>query len=179
MIYYLTPFCSDKRLGHIHNEYCKLIPEQSDWIAICDPDMLFLAPETQSRIEYIIQSKGGKFDVLGCVTNRVGVPAQVSEFMSNANDIETHISNCEKHWNKYGDEIQETDIVAGFLMIFKKSLWDRIKFEECISFDKKFCKAVRDSGGRIGIMKGIYVLHIYRMWANTENPKSYKKHLKK
>lgn len=184
MIYYLTPFCSEKRLGHIHNQYCALVPNNDDYICILDPDTMFLHPHQQAWIEDVVYLNRGEYDLLGCMTNRIGVedqkqmfhPKLISEVgenewrfgidevpLFNETDISTHVDHAKYLFDLNKHSIKETNLVAGFLMIFKKSLWNKIKFQEGINFDIKFCEAVKASGGRIGIMQGIYVYHNYRM----------------
>jgi GT2 family glycosyltransferase len=177
MIHYFTPYCPEKRLGHIHNYYCSLVPDD-DWICIMDPDVMFLQPDTQAHIAKIIEQHGNDWDILGCMTNRIGVPDQIftPSGFDNVN-IAIHQNYAKEIYYSYLDKIVDTKLVAGFLILFKKSLWNKIKFQEGINFDIKFCEAVKAQGGRIGIMKGIYVLHLYRF--GQKNPKSYKKHLLK
>lgn len=175
MIYYFTPFDTKKRLGWIHNQYCKLVPNPDDYICILDPDTMFLNPHQQAWIEEIVEQHGKNWDLLGCMTNRIGVEEQIhSEFAFNSKYIITHTFIAEKLHNTQS-EIKETNLIAGFFMLFKRSLWDKIKFEQGIDFDIKFCNAVKKSGGRIGIMQGIYIFHQYRLL--SDNPTKYKKHL--
>lgn len=195
MIYYLTPFCSQKRLGHIHNQYCALVPNDDDYICLMDPDVMFLHPHQMTWIEDIVTAKGGDWDLLGCMTNRIGVKQQcykkhipnfvgygdkrdpyqgdTIEVIFDNDNILFHMQEAIYLHSKGTYIIEETDLIAGFLMIFKKSLWNKIKFQEGINFDIKFCEAVRASGGRIGIMKGIYIYHNYRMGKDKIKDKSH------
>jgi hypothetical protein len=197
MIYYLTPFCSQKRLGHIHNQYCALVPNDDDYICILDPDVMMLHPHQMKWIEDIVLSEEWqKYDVLGCMTNRVGIDQQVSrsvsvtwerigskivekeflehkETMFDLYDVKKHTIYADIIHDKNKFIIEEAEVVAGFLMIFKKSIWNQIKFEESIQFDMKFCNAVKQSGGKIGIMKGIYVFHNYRMGKDNIKDKTH------
>lgn len=176
MIYFLTPFCSNKRLGHIHNQYCALVPNDDDYICLMDPDLMFLLPHQQKWIEDIVKTHGDQWDLLGCMTNRIGLQRQQTlDYLFESTDIKRHIEFAGWMHKEYAGLIEESDIVAGFLMLFKKSLWNKIKFQEGIDFDIKFSNAVRAAGGKIGIMEGIYVWHSYRL--GHDNPKSYKKHL--
>lgn len=195
MIYYLTPFCPQKRLGHIHNDYCKIVPNDDDYICLLDPDVMFLHPHQQKWIEDIVLSEERqKYDILGCMTNRIGneenlhpdgnpennepetgfltsedgmhhwfSKGKVGDNFAINSSIQEQMKVCNWMYGEYGNEIKSANISAGFLMIFRKSLWNKIKFQEGINFDIKFCEAVRASGGKIGIMKGIYVYHNYRM----------------
>lgn len=180
MIYYFKPFDTKKRLGHIHNKYCKLVPNANDYICLLDPDTMFLHPHQQAWIEEIVEKHGDKWDLLGCMTNRVGVTNQLFEGKYRGSttfkelNVFNHILN-EKDCRKELDNIKETNLIAGFFMLFKRSLWDKIKFEQGIDFDIKFCNAVKKSGGRIGIMQGVYLWHSYRLL--SDNPTKYKKHL--
>jgi GT2 family glycosyltransferase len=174
MIYYFTPFDYQKRLGLIHNEYCKLVSNPNDWICILDPDTMFLHPHQQAFIEQIVNKHGDKWDLLGCMTNRIGNPSNLQDTNID-NDILSAIDKAKNAFTLHKDSIKETDITAGFFMLFKRSLWDKVKFEQGIDFDIKFCKAVKKIGGRIGIMQGIYIWHTYRL--GHDNPKKYKKHL--
>lgn len=205
MIYYLTPFCTQKRLGHIHNQYCALVPLSDDYICLMDPDVMFLHPHQQAWIEEIVLSQEGhKYDVLGCMTNRIGNKenlhadgnpennepetgiftaedgSQFSWYKGKTGDnfatntsIEEQMKVCNWMQKEYRGEIIQANITAGFLMIFRKSLWNKIKFQEGINFDIKFCEAVKASGGKIGIMKGIYVYHNYRMGKDNIKDKSH------
>lgn len=176
-IYYLTPFSSEKRLGHIHNEYCKIVPNDDDWIVLNDPDVMYLHPHQQAWIESTLKNKGKDFDLLGCMTNRIGLPEQMHrlDFCNNKNDITYWVKEAFFFHCAIPETIKETDLIAGFCMIFRKSLWNKIKFEESIQFDMKFCNAVKKAGGKIGIMKHILIYHQYRIL--EKDPKNYKKHL--
>jgi len=194
-IWNITPYDPQKRLGKIHNDFCALIP-LDDFILITDPDMMFLLPQQMNWIEDIVAMYGHRIDVFGCMTNRIGVEAQIyksqipvnlyvdgesigvglhSQSHFDETDITEHIGLAHECYEKHKYTIEETNLVAGFMMVFKKSLWNKIKFQEGINFDVKFCEAVKKQGGIIAIMKGVYCLHLYR-WGK-ENPKSYKQHL--
>ena len=71
MIYYFSPFNSQKQIGKSHNEHCSLVPNDDDWICITDSDVLFLRPDTKTQIEEIMNIHGDKFQVFGCLTNRI------------------------------------------------------------------------------------------------------------
>lgn len=196
MIWYLTPFCTQKRLGHIHNQYCALVPNDDDYICLMDPDVMMLHPHQMKWIEDIVEFDNGEHDIIGCMTNRVGIDQQVSrsvsvtwervgskviekefikhkETMFDLYDVKKHTIYADIIHDKSRYIIEEAEVIAGFLMIFKKSLWNKIKFEESIQFDMKFCNAVKQSGGKIGIMKGIHVFHNYRMVKSDIKDKSH------
>jgi GT2 family glycosyltransferase len=74
--------------------------------------------------------------------------------------------------------ITEVNLVAGFFMLFQKKTWKAVngfhEFDK--TFDVKFCKAVRECGGKIGIINKLYMFHLYRVWAE-KNPSFDTKHL--
>lgn len=200
-IWDICPFSSKKELGKCHNEFIALIPKD-DYVLIRDPDTMYLHPHQRTWIEEIVNKHGDKWDLLGCMTNRVGVYEQVQrqithiwcsekgeridfhpDTMFDVKDMNAHMGVASALLSYFEQSfpfdkpeyIKETSIIAGFFMLFKRSLWDKIKFEEGIDFDIKFCNAVKKSGGRIGIMQGIYLWHSYRLL--SDNPTKYKKHL--
>ncbi len=178
MIYYLSPFNSQKQIGKSHNEHCRLVINDDDWICITDSDVLFLRPDTKAQIEEIINIHGDKFQVFGCLTNRIASPHQQLAGFSENTDIQYHKRLADKCFNENYSEVKETDInVAGFLMIFQKKTWNKYKFSDnSIRFDSEFTDKVKADGGKLGIMQGVYVFHDYRL--GQPNPMYYIDHLK-
>ena len=178
MIYYFSPFNSQKQIGKSHNEHCSLVQNDDDWICITDSDVLFLRPDTKAQIEEIININGDKFQVFGCLTNRIASPHQQLAGFSENTDIQYHKRLSDKCFNESYSEVKETDInVAGFLMIFQKKTWNKYKFSDnSIRFDSEFTDKVKADGGKLGIMQGVYVFHDYRL--GQKNPMYYIDHLK-
>jgi hypothetical protein len=83
----------------------------------------------------------------------------------------------ELHHDHYAEVIgNPRKAIAGLFMLFPKSIWNRVKFEENnIACDTAFCRAITAKGGRIGLMAGVYCLHWYR--AQSAEPRTYKAHL--
>ncbi len=178
MIYYFSPFNSQKQIGKSHNDHCSLVTNDDDWICITDSDVLFLRPDTKAQIEEIINIHGDKFQVFGCLTNRIASPHQQLAGFSENTDIQYHKMLSDKCFNESYSEVKETDInVAGFLMIFQKKTWNKYKFSDnSIRFDSEFTDKVKAEGGKLGIMQGVYVFHDYRL--GQKNPMYYIDHLK-
>jgi hypothetical protein len=72
--------------------------------------------------------------------------------------------------------------VAGLFMLFQKKLWRQFPFregpiigEDGQYFDWEFSTRVLRAGRSIALIKGLYLLHYYRM---QEGGKSYTEHLK-
>lgn len=174
-VHYISPYAVDKNIGRAYNEACALIPD-GDWVCITDQDVMFLEPHTKTIIHNIAAK--GEWDLLGCRTNRLGTPYQLLEGALSENpDVHYHMALARGTRVLNGDFVQEYQhTVAGMLMLFPKKLWNYVKFaEKTPSFDVIFTDQVRRHGGRIGLMMGVYVFHLYRF--GQENPGQQIKHL--
>lgn len=178
-VWYSNPYSTEKNIGKALNEFCENVPD-SDWICLQDGDIMFLTPDWGVQIQNVIQKYGNKFSLMGCITNRLGRSIQRYEGEFNNNhDIKCHYSLAEqiktKHWAEVED-ITEKRYIAGMLMLFPKAIWNKVKFRENTpAFDDYFSKDVIKNGGRLGLMKGLYVYHLYRIWSDT--PEKERTHL--
>ena len=175
MIYYFAPFDINKNIGRSHNEHCSLVPNSDDWICITDSDILFLLPNTKKQISDVIEKND--FQVYGCLTNRIASPHQQFDGFSENTDILYHKKIAEKLQKESYFDVEETRInIAGFLMIFQKKIWEKYRFSDnSIRFDSEFTGKVMKDGGKLGVMKGVYVFHDYRL--GQTSPKYYINHL--
>lgn len=178
-IHYFTPYDVQGNIGKAYNEACSLIQDPEDWIVIRDGDTMFLTPDWGKQIEDTLKAHGEEYGLLGAVTNRIKSPHQRPTHV----DMFKNMDMC-KHYEvavELRDRVKTTVTptnleVAGFFMAFQKKTWDKVKFEENTRlFDFKFSEAVSKIGLRKGIMRGLYVLHSYRIWA--EDPTRYVGHL--
>lgn len=179
MIYYFSPYDAEGQIGRSHNRHCEIVPHDEDWICITDSDVLFLLSDTKKQIEDTIFMHGYRYDVIGCLTNRIASPHQrFNKFEIEGNaDITYHKKIAASLQLKNGCNIVPTAInIAGFLMIFKKKTWEKYRFSDnSIRFDSEFTDKVQADNGRLGIMTGVYVFHDYRL--GHENPECYIDHL--
>lgn len=179
-IFYSNPFRSDKNFGKAINDFCELMPDDA-WIVIQDGDMMYLTPDWGVIIERAIEEHGDKYDLFGCWTNRLNRKSkQIIGYPSYDNfDIKEHYHVAEGLAKNQGSTITDTDLVAGMFMAFKKSTWKKVGgfLENSKAFDTFFSKAVKDSGGKIGLVDQLYVFHLYRPWA--KDPSTDSKHLDK
>lgn len=176
-IRYISPFSTEKNIGGCYNEAVSELPSDS-WVVITDADTCFLTPEYGNQIAEVCDNT--PFQLIGCMTNRLGRPIQRHNgIMSNDWDIRNHYKiACQLRDDHYGkvQDVTETKYIAGMFMLFHKSTWERIRFKENTPyFDDIFSLAVVKSGGRLGLMRGLYMFHCYRMWSN--NPKFDNEHL--
>lgn len=173
IIHYITPFSSDKNIGKEYNDRIAELPEDC-YICLRDGDSMFLTPDWGKQIEEIILANP-QFQLIGCVTNRLRGGAQVIEGMFDEGDISKHIQTALSLQSKRTEVLGAMGI-AGLCMIFHKSVWNKVKFQErSIKFDSQFCGGVAGLGMRIGIATGLYLFHLYR-WGK-EDARNYTKHL--
>ena len=179
-IWYSNPYNSDKNIGKALNEFCELVPD-GDWICLQDGDIAYLTPDWGKQIEEVVRLHGSKYSLFGCLTNRLGRPIQrYKKEFSEDHDIRNHAAIARELSASHFAEVEDiTDkrYIAGLFMLFPKSLYSRIKFKEnCNYFDDEFSRDVVRAGGKLGLLKGLYVYHLYRIWSDT--PITEKTHLK-
>ena len=174
-IYYSTPFALDRNVGREYNQFCSIVPNGEDWILLRDADTMFLTPDFGKQVAEVVKVFGIDFDLIGCMTNRLRSNNQLHEgAFSNERDILKHIQIAESRKKCFA--VRPTTEIAGLFMLFKKSLWYKVKFREnTFAFDRMFCKDVLKIGGKIGIAESIYLFHSYRMWSS--DPKNEVSHL--
>lgn len=173
-IHFITPFAKDKNIGREYNERIAELPEDC-YICLRDGDSMFLTPDWGTQIEEIIKANP-QFAVIGCVTNRLRGGAQVIEGMFDESDISVHMQTATELQEAKRTEVVGAMGVAGLCMIFHKSVWNKVKFQErTIKFDSMFCSNVAGLGMRIGIATGLYLFHLYRF--GKDDPRNYTKHL--
>jgi cellulose synthase/poly-beta-1,6-N-acetylglucosamine synthase-like glycosyltransferase len=178
-VYYSNPYSVEKNMGKAINDHRKLVPNDKDWIVIQDMDMMYLTPDCGKRIYDALKLDGDKFGLVGCYTNRLRAVHQLHDGkFSNNHDIRDHY-RIALTYDKPGIENIGLLGVAGFFMAFRKEVWKRAKgFEEnSIVFDTRFNIKVRSLRMKIGLIRGLYVYHQYRIW-NDVQPWNDTKHLK-
>jgi hypothetical protein len=181
LIYYFSPHSSLKQYGQECNHYCELVKDMDAWICISDQDVMFFTTLHQARqIEGII-SRHPEIDLFTVTTNRVNNPNQCVPGMFAEYDIIRHVSWAQMVQAKYDDHPdQEIELttrpISGLVMIFRKRTWMKMGgfINGLAGVDSAFSTKLLDAGGKIGIMKGVYVLHYYRA---AEGGADYTAHL--
>lgn len=178
-VWYSNPYSTEKNIGKALNEFCELVPD-GDWICLQDGDIAYLTPKWGKQIEDTIKKYGDTFGLIGCMTNRLGRQIQRAGDLNDHHDMQRHSEIAFEMENKHYAEVEDiTDkrYVAGMFMLFPKSVWKECKFpENNIAFDDAFSLSVIKKGYRLGLMKGLYVYHLYRIW--SDNPIRDRAHLK-
>lgn len=177
MIYHITPYLTGD-IGKGINDTIRELPEDS-WICLRDIDTMFLLPEQPAWLESLVRSDP-QFDVIGASCNRLGSTYQLFDrVISEDSDIRRHVEIAKIAKNLFGMDIEEVpqDVpLAGFFLLFRKSLWNEIPFEErSIQFDLIFSKILHEKQKRLGLLRGVYLFHTYRL--GYENPRKAVSHL--
>lgn len=161
----ISPFSTDKNIGGANNHIISKFGND-DWIVLTDGDASFMLPNWGEQIEMIIKANP-EYDLIGCVTNRIGIKQQLHNgvFDSVCNAYDCYYDALEA-WEKHGTLVVPADIVSGVCMIFKKSTWEKAGgfLENNRSADAGFNRSIKRIGGKIGIAKGLYMMHNYRIW---------------
>lgn len=180
-IFYSTPFRVDKNIGKANNDFINLLPDDC-WVCITDGDALWLRPDWGKCIEDVIKAHGNEYGLIGCVTNRLGGLHQCYQRKFSVDmNMQNHYEIANTLWEEEGTRVDITTGVAGLCMIFKKETWKKAGGfkENIITADTEFNKSVKRLGFKIGLAKGLYMMHSYRVW-ETEHRKAWTsvKHLK-
>lgn len=176
MITFLSPYRTDKNIGRAYNESVSAAPD--GWVCITDYDAMFLLPDAKARIIDVCENTPPGDYLYSVMTNRLNMSMcshQLYEgWCSEDPNIMNHLDIANKmHSDK---RVTQCSLVAGVCLIFRKSTWEKAKFKENTNlFDQLFSKDVMRIGGQLGIIKGVYIFHLYRM--GQKNPSSYTKHL--
>lgn len=186
-VHHITPGRSDKNIGKAINDLIDGLPEE-DWICLRDIDTIPMHHLTFfAQCEHI--AKRGEYDLVGCMTNRLGVKYQLykDEFSDNF-DMRHHLEIGKELYDKFGNMVEDAPgTIAGLMMLFPMRIWEEVGgFGEGGIllpggfFDSVFTNKVRKiARGRVGVAKGIYLFHLYRPWADGNDIRLQYKHLEK
>lgn len=173
MIYEFTPSGigdNYRDYGTALNSHCALVPYDEDWIIIRDQDTMYF-PLDHRKIIREATLRYPDTGIFGAYTNRIGLQWQlVNEKISDDPDITNHYILAKKLEELHGSECLEIkQPIAGFFMMFKKSTWKSVLFNEgdmgnCdVLFDWAFSCQVKDKLKLpLRLIKGLYLFHFYR-----------------
>lgn len=163
LIHFSFPYSLSKNLGEQYNYECN--HTEKNYIAFLDGDAMFLCSDWGHKLEQVIKDNPDG-DIFGCTTNRLRHTHQLFENrISEETDIMEHKRISDLLWRNCGTSCIDTELpLAGVLLLFRKEVWNKIKFKDgIIAVDKMFCNEAVEAGYKLKIMSGIYVLHFYRM----------------
>ena len=184
-VHHITPGRSDKNFGKAINDIVKSLPDR-DWICLRDIDTLPMYHEVFfEQCETIARS--GNFDLVGCMTNRLGLDYQLyNRVKSCESDILKHRDIAVELYEQYGTYVEPTKkTIGGLFMLFSKQAWLKAGgfpeggiYIKNAFIDYHFCKRFLTKNMKIGIAKGIYLFHYYRLHhGNETKSKVSKQHL--
>jgi GT2 family glycosyltransferase len=141
-----------------------------DWVCLKDHDTLFLLPDTIrhiSRYTELYPNAG----ILTCYTNRLANGEQLLGLRCDEIDaIKYHIRLAKQREQALYDTTLLLKPISGFLMVIRKSIWDRVKFDDgCLGVDNKYHLKIVAAGLYVLRMNGIYVWHTYRLLNGVKN----------
>lgn len=172
MLYFFTPYSFSRKLFEAYDEYMNLVSDENDWVCFLDGDTAFLRSNFGHHIAQYIE----KYPDTGLFTSyasRCAYPYQVPSGTDQSNvSIKYHKEKADLH-NKF-HHLDITELlkpVAGHLLVIKKSTWnlirdnaaDRCKHETIEAIDTAISKEIMAHKLPIRLMKGIYLLHYYRL----------------
>lgn len=171
-VHHITPASGDKNYGGAINAQIEPLPDD-DWICLRDGDTMFLHPSWPSQIEQLSQQN---FNLIGCMTNRLGLPWQLHEGkISEDPNVLNHYEISERLFNTHGATVEPlNNTIAGLFMLFPRRIWDEVKFKEGLHVDNAFIDyhfsiEIYRRFGKIGLAKGLYLFHFYRFNKNRRD----------
>ena len=169
-------------LKYAYDECCRLVPGDNDWIVLRDADLMILTPEYE-KVMLETADKHPEYDLWTCYTNRVMCIPQVIEEMFYEPDLQKHREKALELYRKKRNKAKRVKVpVSGYQMMFRKKTWKRLNgFSdgEGPAADTIFSRKVLDSGGRIGLMEGVYGFHYYRFNEGVTSPYDKKRKKRK
>jgi GT2 family glycosyltransferase len=176
-IWEFIPYGFDLDYGSACNKYFELVPNDDDWVAIRDTDILSLTPAHMHKIRETIQ-KYPDTGLFTCLTNRVKQYKQVANMDLFENpDIRVHRDLALKLVNEPINAPVINYVISGYLMIMKKSTWKKIGGfpSGVLGVDNKVSYRIRQAGMEVRMMRNVYFFHYYRFNEGIND----KSHLKK
>lgn len=179
-VHHITPATSDKNFGYIVNQAIDGLPD-NDWICLRDIDTFPPYHEEFIKQVDIIANGNHNFDLIGCMTNRLGLKYQLVPGMFDITDLKAHRDVAKKlSNNRVIKPLNNYQTIGGLMMLFSKKTWLKAgKFPEGgIQINGKFVDYYFSRAvcrfGKLGIAEGIYLYHNYRVdYPNTRDAISH------
>lgn len=181
-VHHITPFLDGDIVGGI-NIAIENLPDDAI-ICLRDADTLFLLPNQQEQVDHLARMyiQSGEYDVISCMTNRLGSKQShqlyLGERSDNTDIIEHMCIAADLQSMKYLDvkPVPEGKIVAGIMLMFKKSLIKEVPMlQRSVQFDIIWSRELHNKNKKIGIAEGLYLWHTYRL--GSDDPERALGHL--
>lgn len=157
------PYAIDGNLGA---EYNRLIDEcKTDWLCFMDGDAMFTDNFWGMKFHRLIEDNP-EIDIFVCTTNRLSDDQQLfGGVRSEDPSLLSHKAISDACWKEFGTKVVETTKPpAGLLMLMRKETGEAVRFRNGLArMDTDFFTRAFQLGVRVGIAKGLYVTHYYRL----------------
>lgn len=165
-IHHCIPWDAQKNIGAAYNRALSSA-RQAEWVCFVDGDAVHTTPFFGRQIADAVAANPWA-DLLTCWTNRVACPWQILPGVDReSDDIRYHRQIGQSQWDHAGNRC--TDVTAesplsGVLVVVSHSAWLRFGgfADGMLGVDNEYHARLRDGGGRVARMDGVYVYHWYR-----------------
>jgi len=178
-----TPWSSEKKLTQAYNMFMERL-RPGEWALFRDSDTMFSTPDYQAIIEECVLRNPDASAFTG-ITNRIGCKWQLAPNIDvTSNDMEYHRGMGKKYKEEFGSTCKDMTKRAawsGFLMVVSKDIWDKfggLDGDGMETIDNQIHRKIRDAGGKIMQMKGVYLYHWYSNYWPEKPGRRDKSHLK-
>jgi hypothetical protein len=172
MIWFFIPYAFDRKLFEAWDRNMNLVTNPEDWICMMDGDVAFFRNDFGHHMQRYIE-KYPDIALFSCYASRSGTPYMMPENnLFPEKNIVIHAMRAERCARKHAIEIEYLDKrVTGHLMCMQKATWlksresikEKCSGRELYGIDTIVSIQILADGGKIGLMKGLYVFHYYRM----------------
>ena len=176
MIWFFTPYSFEKRMFEAWDKYMGLVPDPEDWVCMMDGDILFLLADFGHQLQEYIDLYPGA-GMFTCYASR----AHRKAFIPKGTNIKEasilyHHSKAEKMRKDFQGKVKVIpEESLGHLLMMKKGIWLKIRDrvaelcakQKILGVDVRISRAVREQEMKILLMRGVYVLHFFRMKYGT------------
>lgn len=181
MIWFFTPYSFNKKLFEAYDSYMNLVSNPNDWVCFMDGDTLFLLSDFGHQMQSYID-KYPDTGLFTCYASRTSRPELKWPGADMTNpSLVYHRTKAEQIYAAHHGKVVDLGELnaLGYLMLMRKSTWLLVREQvmewtadkNILGVDTRISKAIRKAGLKTYLMKGIYLLHYYRM-KNGENDKS-------
>lgn len=178
MIWFFTPYSFEKKMFQAWDQYMNLIADPEDWICMMDGDVLFLLSDFGHQMQQYIEAFPGT-GIFTCYASR----AHRQEYIRKGSDLNNpsilyhyeQAAKCRQDLHLKVKPLEKPCL--GHLMLIQKKTWllirDRVqeltKDHKILGVDVRISRAVSELTLPILLMRGIYVLHFFRMKYGMNN----------
>jgi GT2 family glycosyltransferase len=168
MIYYFTPYSTEKDLGKCYNQMMSLLPNEEDYACFTDGDSMFTTHNFGHQLQEIVETYP-EVPLFTCITNRVGTKYQCVKDTWDEESMAEHWKIGKKLQEENGTDcidITNANLLSGVLMLIRKKEWIECGgFQEgkgMLGIDNSIHYRMKYAEKKVYLMTGIYVMHYYR-----------------